>query len=399
MYIIKILNELEKDNYNSKINKIKEYNIDEFIINNENSIINRTNKPKKKNEEEIINMLKDTIVSTVDEMIDDIKKKLNLDIFHDKNAFINEMINKEIDEPLSKIINNSKKEKTNNFYDFASGATQVHAIYKFFSLPRYFLSFMGGPMTLITSLAGQTLISYAIQLFKSDVDSIETFLKEIVKKITVNFKESLCNTFINNDNILVYSITEAKKKFTKNAILVGTYTLHPADDNKIVLLEKYHYSLSLEKDDELVIIMGRLGAKRIKITENTINSCSNDANATAQLINLNISNLNFGTKIISEISSNKELIVNFEGNLTEIDDTLLNNSIWFANDSKIMAILESRKFKQNMLKNYMLKNTYSNSFDFDFNFAAKFIKTVDIDLKDQYEILSKKERIFDVEFS
>ena len=76
---------------------------------------------------------------------------------------------------------------------------------------------------------------------------------------------------------------------------------------------------------------------------------------------------------------------------------LLSSSIWFSDDSKLNSIFQSRQFSANPKKNYTLENTYSDAFDFDFDFAAKFLK-LEIDLESEYQKLCNKKRVFKVEF-
>ncbi|MEL6930939.1 MAG: hypothetical protein AAFO95_20285, partial [Cyanobacteria bacterium J06600_6] len=73
------------------------------------------------------------------------------------------------------------------------------------------------------------------------------------------------------------------------------------------------------------------------------------------------------------------------------------NSLWFSDDSRLLSIFESRKFNQNRIEKYTLTNTYTQTFDFDFELAARYI-IANADLKIQYQSVSQKERSFQVEF-
>ena len=137
-----------------------------------------------------------------------------------------------------------------------------------------------------------------------------------------------------------------------------------------------------------------MGVKTVKIIETDSQKKSGSANLGVETIKVNGGG-NFTAA--KEIDQGKELLVIFEGSIVDIDEKLLINSIWFTNDGQLNAIFEGRRFTHNKIQQYTLKNTYTETFDFDFDLAAKFLifKT---DLKAEYEAISKKERLFHVEF-
>lgn len=191
------------------------------------------------------------------------------------------------------------------------------------------------------------------------------------------------------------SLGLAKKRYPSTQNLsIGTYTLHPCDGKKLNRLENYHKNLALEKDNELIVLLGRMGAKTVKIIETDSQKKSGSANLGVETIKVNGGGKFTAAK---EIDQGKELLVIFEGSIVDIDEKLLINSIWFTNDGQLNAIFEGRRFTHNKIQQYTLKNTYTETFDFDFDLAAKFLifKT---DLKAEYEAISKKERLFHVEF-
>jgi hypothetical protein len=57
-----------------------------------------------------------------------------------------------------------------------------------------------------------------------------------------------------------------------------------------------------------------------------------------------------------------------------------------------------RRFNPNKIERYTLKSTYQETFDFDFDLAARFT-AFNSDIRAQYQSLSQKERLFEVEFS
>lgn len=117
-------------------------------------------------------------------------------------------------------------------------------------------------------------------------------------------------------------------------------------------------------------------------------------------MNIDIENLAIDIKGKLDISqrtiNENDLLVSFEGNIVDIDPNLLVNSLWFSTDSKLHSIFESRRFNPNKIQQYTLKNTYTETFDFDL--ASKYLLS-SLNVKAQYNSLCQKERLFHVEFS
>jgi hypothetical protein len=197
-------------------------------------------------------------------------------------------------------------------------------------------------------------------------------------------------------NAQCLTLTSAREQYrsTKN-LAIGTYTFHPREPQMLTRLANFHKNLAMEKDDELVMLLGRMGAKTVEIIQSSDaeNSASIDANTENFKIDARVA-----TEFKSKINNKQHLTVKFEGHATEMPDDLLASSIWFADDSNLHSIYESRKFSQNSIINYTLINTYFDSFDFDFDIAAKFIKFGG-DLKTEYQSIKNQSRTFKVEFS
>lgn len=183
------------------------------------------------------------------------------------------------------------------------------------------------------------------------------------------------------------SLEDAKAKYPKtDNLTIGTYTTHPKSSKKLVKLESFHKNLALEKDDELIVLLGRMGAKKIII------STKKESNRKADLDLMLLS-----SKSKTDNDSEKELLVEFEGNDFSIDENLLEKSLWFSDDSQLNSIFESRKFQKNKIKKYTIKLTYSDTFDFDFDFACGLFKR-NINLRSSYDKLKNVEKLFSVEF-
>lgn len=197
------------------------------------------------------------------------------------------------------------------------------------------------------------------------------------------------------DNLEVISLEKARDKYpgTHN-LSIGTYTLHPYDGCRLTGLEYYHKTLAFEKDDELIILLGKMGAKTLRIVESDIQRKSGAGELVVDTVAVDVE----GSASVSQsIESGRELLVTFEGNVVDIDPSLLKTSLWFANDSRLNAIFESRRFDPNKIERYTLRNTYTETFDFDFDLADRYL-VVKVDLKAEYDSISTKERLFHVEF-
>lgn len=223
-------------------------------------------------------------------------------------------------------------------------------------------------------------------------------LKQSSKKIAIYTAQALIDKLkYEKLKIDILSIEEAREKFPNSRnISLGSYTLHPMDRYRLTPLEYYHRNLALEKDDELIVILSKLGAKSLKIIDRTISSHKVSTEIEGGLKNKTVS-LEAGTEVSFNSDKLKELEVLYEGNYHEILESVISNSVWYANDSRINAIYENRKLNKNKIQKFYLRNTYSESFNFDFDLAAKVIKT-GVDLKAEYDLLRNKERIFEVYF-
>lgn len=200
-----------------------------------------------------------------------------------------------------------------------------------------------------------------------------------------------------SEDIEFLSLSDAKQRYKKTPnITIGSYTLHPRDSSILTRLANFHKNLAMDKDDELVMLLGRMGAKKVEIINSSENRQTIDADVEASAPRT--VNCSAGVSLTSETEKSQHLIVKFEGKKTEMADDLLKSSVWFSDDSKLNAIFESRRFSRNQILEYTLINNYSDSFDFDFDFAAKFLKT-EVELRAEYQSISRQSRMFKVSFS
>lgn len=214
------------------------------------------------------------------------------------------------------------------------------------------------------------------------------FARETVKYLLKDIVDQI-------EKIEVISLDQARTKYPKTRNLsIGTYTLHPRDSQRLTRLDYYHKNLALEKDDELIVLLGRMGAKSLKIIESDISEGLSSTQSEVDVVKVDAK---VGVNLSNKVGKGKELLVEFEGNVVDIDRNLLDQSLWFSDDSKLLSIFESRRFDRNRIEQYTLSSTYTETFDFNFDLAVKYL-VVKTDLKAEYKSISKKERLFQIEF-
>ncbi|MDZ8241912.1 MAG: hypothetical protein RMZ69_33045 [Nostoc sp. ChiQUE01a] len=220
----------------------------------------------------------------------------------------------------------------------------------------------------------------------------EAFAKLVMRKTIADILTDIVSQV---EKVEIISLETARNEYPRTRNLsIGTYTLHPRDSLRLARLEYYHKNLALEKDDELIVLLGRMGAKSLRIMEIDTEQQSGSINMKVDTVSVDVKG---DTNLSNKFEKSKDLLVTFEGNVVDIDPKLLENSLWFSDDSKLLSIFESRRFNPNKIEEYTLRNTYTETFDFDFDLAAKYL-VIQADLKVEYQAISKKERFFHIEF-
>ena len=192
------------------------------------------------------------------------------------------------------------------------------------------------------------------------------------------------------------SFSEARLRFPQTENLVpGFWVLHPLDENSLIPLSGYFENIALDKENECVFLLGRMGAKNVHIKKIDRNNMSNvtevgvkvpiyfNGNAKAS-VSQNFSNINEYTAV-------------FQGNSGDFDRNLLQKSTWFKNDASLQAIFESR-WSNNKLIYYKIETDLTQSFNFDFSLAARILEIAEVDIKNEFKKQSEIKRIFEVEF-
>ncbi|WP_010253003.1 hypothetical protein [Treponema primitia] len=110
-------------------------------------------------------------------------------------------------------------------------------------------------------------------------DKLEIFLQNIINiGSTQKIKEAPSMSIFQivvDENITVrndcakmnYDYALEKYPNTKN-LTAGFYTTHPADPKALTPIENYFGNLALNKEDECVVLIGKMGAKSVHITKN-----------------------------------------------------------------------------------------------------------------------------------
>ena len=218
---------------------------------------------------------------------------------------------------------------------------------------------------------------------------IERAMRQTIELLLADLRQQL-------ENVDVIPLETARERYpATHSLSVGTYTLHPCDSKRLAQLEHFHRNLASEKDDELIDLLGKMGADTVKIVERDEDQSQWSVGGSAEQEIVD-AGAGAGLSLAKRISRNRELVVVYEGTDLEIDPYLLANSLWFTNDSQLSAIFESRR-SANPIRQYTLKSTYTQTFDFDFK-AALTALAVKVDLKAEYETLRKTERFFHVDF-
>jgi len=217
----------------------------------------------------------------------------------------------------------------------------------------------------------------------------EHCIERAMKKTAEHMLQDLCTRL---SRIEILSLDAARERYPRtHNLAIGSYTLHPCDPRRLAQLEHFHRNLASEKDDELIDLLGKMGADTVRIVEREEEQMSATGKIEMETIPVGPE-----LSLSKRISRDRELVVVYEGTDFEIDPYLLENSLWFTNDSQLNAIFQSR-CSSNPIREYTLRSTYTQTFDFDFA-AAISVMAVKVDLRAEYETLKATERFFHVDF-
>jgi hypothetical protein len=202
--------------------------------------------------------------------------------------------------------------------------------------------------------------------------------------------------FQKREGCILLKIDAAEREYPNTKDLAqGYYTNHPIDEKALIPIENYFSNIALSQDDECIVLLGKMGAKSVHIRNMDEGHIGDDFSSSADIMGK--IHAGIGVSIRSSLKNTNDLYVEFEGNSMNFSPDILKESIWFRNNSNMNAILDARS-SNNQLTKYLLKTQLSSSFSFNFDIAAKVLSITEASLRNEYENVKKKIRIFDVAF-
>lgn len=256
----------------------------------------------------------------------------------------------------------------------------------------FFLKSLGQSFLVIPDSTRDPLDKARISRMESELQRMAAREKRLISATVKRMLAALNESPI---NVKYLTLSAAKQDFplTKN-LAIGSYTLHPREPRMLTRLANFHKNLAIEKDDELVMLLGKMGAETVEIIHSSEENNRGKLQSQTEALKIDASlSMNFSSTLTNE----QHLVVTFEGQPAEIPEDLLFSSIWFSDDSRLISIFENRRSSKNKIVEYFLTNTYGDSFDFDFEIAAKFLK-ISSDLRAEYQVVKNQSRKFKVKF-
>ena len=196
------------------------------------------------------------------------------------------------------------------------------------------------------------------------------------------------------------TLNDARKQFPETYNLSsGFYTVHPCNESALTPIDNYFGNLALDRDNECVVLLGKMGAKCVSISRKENNEGNNNISAD---VKTSIKNdfqitVDVGSSILKNLNNQMNFKVVFKGTPTNLNRDLLLNSIWFKNDPQLNGLLESL-LSDNPAQEWDFEENIDSAFNFDFSVGASILGIVESRLKEEFKKLSKVTRSFHVEF-
>ena len=202
----------------------------------------------------------------------------------------------------------------------------------------------------------------------------------------------------------IISLNNARIQFPESSTLAsGFYTVHPCNEKALTPIENYFGNLALDRDNECVVLLGKMGAKRVRISRIENNERNNKFSGGAKT-NIEkegnkdaVVKVDVGSSILKHLNNEMNFEVVFHGVPTNISSDLLSQSVWFKNDPQLNGLLESL-LSSNPPKEWDFEENIDSTFNFDFNVCASILGIVEANLKEEFKKISKVRRKFHVEF-
>ncbi len=205
------------------------------------------------------------------------------------------------------------------------------------------------------------------------------------------------DNYVPEDYCEVIFLSEAKKIFPETMTLIeGVYNKHPHNEYALVPLKGFHASLAMDKAVECAVLLGRMGAKSVRVSRTDGEKLDAGGGTKAAVMGYRAT---INAELVNAIKSKMDFKVVFSGNSNvEIPETLLKNSTWYKSDSILNGIFEARRSSDNKLKEWSVTEEDQFDFNFDFKAAASVLKIGEAELKAKIERMKQTKRVFHVVF-
>ena len=242
-------------------------------------------------------------------------------------------------------------------------------------------------------------------------EKLEELLSKIIEIGTIQNSSELKTTMsvyqvVVDNNIdkkqgcIIITLNDARIQFPATTNLAsGFYTVHPCNEKALTPIENYFGNLALDKDNECVVLLGKMGAKRVSISRMENNEGNNNLSigAKAKLEKESLVTADVGSSMLKKLNNEMNFNVVFKGTPTNISKDLLINSVWFKNDPQLNGLLESL-LSANPPKEWDFTENIDSTFNFDFSVCASILGILETSLKEEYKKISNIKRTFHVEF-
>lgn len=203
---------------------------------------------------------------------------------------------------------------------------------------------------------------------------------------------------IREDYCEALSLSEAETFFPETSVKMaegGVYARHPCNPYALVPIENFHASLAMDKAVECVVLLGRMGAKSVRVSH--MNGKKLDAGGGAGFSACGY-NAKVNGELVSGMQSKMNMEVVFSGaSMDDVTPALLQNSIWHKSGKTLGAILEAR-VSGNSLKEWNIAEEEQSDYSFDFKAAASVLRIAEAELRAKFANVQQSQRTFHVIF-
>jgi hypothetical protein len=207
----------------------------------------------------------------------------------------------------------------------------------------------------------------------------------------------------NSPDCKMMSLSDVRKIYPNTLNLnSGYWTKHPIDELALTPIDDYFKILEINKAYECITLLGKMGASKIHIIMEDKQKVKNNTELKMSYKELGVTS---NAELLNSLSEFKEFDVLFpssnKNNMDRSDKEdmeLLKKSQWFKDDAEMKSIFELL-LSNNMPKTFRVTSNIKQTFGFNFNLAAQYLKTSVAEIKNQYKMIKNTCRIFEVEFN